>query len=230
MSDFFNNIKDSLMGSWEDLKEINLLDNLKEILGQPLGLVALAALIVIMVVLVRARKIKFTAKLLSQIGLMLALTVVLDIFKIFTMPQGGSVTLGSMIPIILLSLWFGAEVGMLAGLTYGILSLLLGAYVVHPVQLLLDYPLAYLAVGAAGFFRGNKYVAASLGIGLRLFCHVLSGVIFFASYAADAGYSSPLWYSIVYNGTFLGVDGIICVLILAILPVTRLAKAVQKAY
>lgn len=229
MSDFFTNIKDSLVSSWENLKELNLLENFKEILGQPLGLVALGALIVIMIVLVRARKIKFTTKLMAQVGLMLALTVVLDIFKIYTMPQGGSVTLGSMIPIILLSLWFGAEVGMLAGLLYGILSLILGAYVVHPVQLLLDYPLAYLAVGAAGFLRTNKFAAASVGISLRFICHVLSGVIFFSSYAAEAGYSSPLLYSIVYNGTFLGVDAIICVLILAILPVERLARTAQSA-
>lgn len=229
MSNLINNITGSLQKSWEGLKSINFAQNLKDILGQPLGILGLIAIAIILLVLIRAKKIKFTVNLLAQMGLMIALSTVLDMFKIYEMPQGGSITLGSMVPIILISLWYGAEVGMLTGLGCGIISLLVGPYVVHPVQLLLDYPLAFLAIGAAGFFKQNKYLGAVVGIGLRFLCHVISGVVFFSSYAAEAGYSSALWYSIVYNGTFLGVDAIICVAILIALPVERLIKSAQKA-
>ncbi|MDP4090199.1 MAG: energy-coupled thiamine transporter ThiT [Bacillota bacterium] len=228
MSNFINNIFGSLKESWESVTSINFVQNLKDIFGQPLGIIAVAAVLIILVVLVKARKIRFSANLLAQIGLMVALSTVLDLFKIYKMPQGGSITLGSMVPIILMSLWYGAEIGMLTGLVCGILSLLIGPYVVHPVQLLLDYPLAYLAIGAAGFFKWNKYFGAVAGISLRFICHVVSGVVFFYSYAAEAGYSSSLWYSIVYNGTFLGVDAIICILILAALPVQKLLRSAQK--
>lgn len=228
MSNFFNNITESLKESWESLKAIDFVQNFKDIFGQPLGIIGLIALIIILVVLVRAKKIKFTTNLLAQIGLMIALSTVLDLFKIYKMPQGGSITLGSMVPIILISLWYGAEVGMLTGLACGIISLLVGPYVVHPVQLLLDYPLAYLALGTAGFFKNNRYLGAAVGIGLRFICHVLSGVVFFSSYAVEAGYSSALWYSIVYNGTFLGIDAVICIVILLALPVEKLIKSAQK--
>ena len=123
-----------------------------------------------------------------------------------------------MLPIFLLSLWYGPEIGMLTGFLFGVISLILGPYIVHPIQLLLDYPLPYLALGTAGFFKNKKYLGVSVAIVLRFLCHVISGVVFFAEYAAESGYSSALWYSIVYNGSFLIFDAAICVLLLAMIP------------
>lgn len=224
MSNVFKTLKESLEG----LSQINLAENLNQIFAQPLGIVAVIALLIIMMVLVRAKKIKFTSRLITHIAVMLALAVVLDFLKIYRMPQGGSITLGGMVPIILISLWYGAEVGMLTGLLFGILSLILGPYVVHPVQLLLDYPLAFLALGTAGFFKSNKLVGTSIAVLLRFICHVTSGVIFFASYSEGTGHT-PLIYSILYNGSFLLVDAIICIVILYLIPIDRLMKNIQKA-
>ncbi|HCW05252.1 MAG TPA: energy-coupled thiamine transporter ThiT [Clostridium sp.] len=227
MSKIFNKITDTLKDSWEGLKEINLLENIKDIFSQPLGILTIVALLIIILVLIRAKKIKFTPKLLAQISLMLALTIILDTFKIYRLPQGGSVTLGSMVPIFLLAFWYGPEVGMLTGLLFGVISLVLGPYLVHPVQLLLDYPLPYLVLGTAGFFRKNKFLGVSLGISLRFLCHLISGVVFFSEYAAELGYSSALLYSTVYNGSFLVIETVICVIFLLLVPFERLAKAVE---
>lgn len=230
MSSFFQKITDNLKDSWEGLKEINILENLKEIFSDPLGILTVVALFIIIFVLIRAKKIKFTPKLLAQISIMLALTIILDTFKIYRLPQGGSVTLGSMLPILLLSLWYGPEVGMLTGFLFGVISLILGPYVVHPLQLLLDYPLPYLVLGTAGFFRKKKYLGVTLGISLRFMCHIVSGVVFFAEYAAESGYSSSLLYSIVYNGSFLSIDSAICILLLALIPFEKLAKVANSGY
>lgn len=224
MSNFFQKIIDSLKDSWEGIKEISFLENFKSIFTEPLGILTVIALLIIMIVVIKAKKLKFSAKLLAQISLMLALTIILDSFKIYRLPQGGSITLGGMLPILLMALWYGPEIGMLTGFLFGIISLILGPYIIHPVQLLLDYPLPYLALGAAGFLRKKKYLGVALGIGLRFMCHVLSGVVFFAEYAAESGYSSALLYSIVYNGSFLIVDAAICILLLTLIPVERLAK------
>lgn len=230
MSNFFQQIIDSLKDSLKNIKEINLLENFKSIFTEPLGILTVVALLIIMLVLIRVKKIKFSARLLAQISLMLALTIILDSFKIYRLPQGGSITLGSMLPIFLLSLWHGPEIGMLTGFLFGVISLILGPYIVHPIQLLLDYPLPYLALGTAGFFKNKKYLGVSVAIVLRFLCHVISGVVFFAEYAAESGYSSALWYSIVYNGSFLIFDAAICVLLLALIPVERLGKIASSQY
>ncbi|NLZ48310.1 MAG: energy-coupled thiamine transporter ThiT [Clostridiales bacterium] len=230
MSSFFQKIVDSLKNSWEGVKEINILENFKDIFSQPLGILTVVALLIIMFVMVRARKIKFTPRLLAQISIMLALTIILDTFKIYRLPQGGSVTLGSMLPIFLISLWYGPEIGMLTGFIFGIISLILGPYVIHPVQLLLDYPLPYLALGIAGYFRKNKYLGVTIGIILRFICHIVSGVVFFAEYAAESGYSSALLYSIVYNGSFLIIDSAICIVLLALIPFEKLTKVANSSY
>lgn len=215
-------ILQSLKESFDKLLELNLLGNFSEIIKHPLSILTVLVLAIIMVVLVKAKKINFTAKLITRIAIALALAVVLDFFKIYRMPQGGSVTLGSMVPIILISLWYGPEIGMLTGMLYGIISLILGPWIVHPLQVILDYPMAFLVLGTAGFFKNNKYVGTSLAVVLRLVCSVLSGVIFFGEYAAPG--QSPLMYSIIYNGSYLGVELIICLALMALLPVAQLKK------
>jgi thiamine transporter len=218
----FMPIVESLKESFNKLLELNLLENFSEIFKHPVSILTVVVLAIIMVVLVRAKKINFTTKLITRIAIALALAVVLDFFKIYRMPQGGSVTLGSMVPIILISLWYGPEIGMLTGMLYGIISLILGPWIVHPLQVILDYPLAFLLLGTSGFFRNNKYLGTSLAVVLRFISHVLSGVIFFGEYAAPG--QSPLMYSMIYNGSFLGVELIICLVLVALLPVAQLKK------
>ncbi len=114
-----------------------------------------------------------------ELGIAVALAVVLAQVRLFRLPQGGSVTAGSMVPLFYVSLRWGAIAGGVAG----VLHSLIGPFIVHPIQYLLDYPIAYAAIGLAGFFQGRPVVGVIIGGAGRWFSHFLSGIVFFASYA-----------------------------------------------
>lgn len=220
-------IIENLKESFGKLAEINLLENLSEIFKHPLTIITVIGVLILVIVLAKAKKIDFTPRIMTQIALAVALATVLDFFKIYRFPEGGSVTFGSMIPILLISLWHGPLVGFTTGLLFGILSLILGPYIVHPIQVLFDYPLPFLLLGTAGFFRNNKYVATLVAVALRYICHIISGVVFFASSAPEG--QSPLAYSMLYNGSYLSIELIICIVLLALLPVERIYKSIVSA-
>lgn len=222
----FQDVLKSLQKSYSKLWEINFSENIGEILKSPLTILTLVGIIILFIFLLRTKRIKLTPKLMTQIAIMVAITVVLDFFKIYRMPQGGSITFGSMVPIILMSLWFGPEVGMLTGLLFGAASLLIGPFIVHPIQVLFDYFLAYLLLGTAGYLKNTKYVATIIAVTLRLACHIISGIVFFAEYAPEG--QSVFMYSLVYNGSYLLPDLVICIIILKALPLDRLYKAVMR--
>lgn len=167
---------------------------------------------------------RWTTKMLTEGAIAIALSFVLGLFTIFEFPQGGSITAGQMIPIIIFSLRYGAGKGFLVGAVYGVINMIFGGYVMHPVQAILDYPLAFGSLGLAGLFADDfnlrhDYSAVFKGTFIaviaRLICHVLTGVIFFASYAPEN--QSALVYSIIYNGTFLLFEFVITMLILSLL-------------
>lgn len=165
--------------------------------------------------------------MLVEAGMMIALSVILGEFiKLFEMPMGGSVTLGGMVPLFVFAFRWGGKKGMVAGAVYGLLDLVIGFYSAHPVSLILDYPLAFAMIGLAGFFKKTTvgYIGGIFtGVFARFICHVLSGVIFYASYAPEG--QSPLVYSILYNGSFLGPELVITVVIsLILLKVVRLPE------
>ena len=128
------------------------------------------------------------------------------------MPQGGSVTLASLLPLMIFSYMFGVKKGVFAGMIYGILQAIQDPWLLHPAQFLLDYPVAFAAIGLAGMFRGvtaleNKpQLAFALGgvvaSVLRFLCHILSGVFAFSEYAGD---QNPWIYSMAYN-SFVFID------------------------
>lgn len=176
----------------------------------------------------------WNAKLLAEGAIMIALAVLLGSIRLFKMPQGGSVTIGEMIPLILFALRHGSIKGMIVGGLYGALSALLSGYVVHPVQFLLDYPLGFAALGLAGIFSKDFYnnqniasvlLGSFIGVLFRLIAHVLSGVVFFAEYA---GTQNPWIYSFIYNGSFLGVELLITVIILFVLSNVILKNFIKK--
>lgn len=158
-------------------------------------------------------------RILVEAAIMIALSAVLSMIKIWHLPYGGSVTLASMVPILLIGLRHGPGWGFLAGLATGLIQSLIDPYVVHPVQYVLDYPLAFAVLGLAGLARNKSTLAASvlgsLAIAARFVCHWLSGVVFFAS-DAPAG-QSPWLYSAIYNGTYLLPELIISVVALYII-------------
>lgn len=92
---------------------------------------------------------------LAEAALTVALTLVLSEVKIFRMPQGGSVTLEN-VPLIIMAMRWGLARGMAAGAVSGLLQFLIGGYMVHPVQMLLDYPAAYALLALAAFSRAER--------------------------------------------------------------------------
>jgi len=178
---------------------------------------------------------KLSTRMIAEAGIMMALAIVLSLIKLFEMPQGGSVTAGSMIPILIFALRWGVGPGMLVGGVYGIMQIVLGGYVFVPIQAVIDYPLAFAMLGFAGFmkkyFNDIKTVGDYIKIGLitfiaifmRFICHLLSGVIFFSEYAGD---KNPWLYSAGYNGSFLAVECAICIVLLCALakPISKIKK------
>ncbi len=194
--------------------------NIAMIFEQPASVFALAAMVALILAFAYIKKIKLNTPMMVHISLMLALTVILHTFRLYHMPQGGSVTLGAMIPLLLIAFRYGPVLGYLAGFIYGLLNLLQDPYILHPVQVLFDYPLPYMALGLAGYFKDRMLLGAIVGSCGRFICHFISGVVFFASYAPPE--TSPYWYSLVFNATYLLPELMICLLILRVLPVKRL--------
>jgi len=169
-------------------------------------------------------------KLMIEIALMAGLAFVLGMIKFSGLwAQGGSVSL-IMLPIFLVSFRHGLKAGVLTGLLVGCLDLL-GGYVVHPIQMLLDYPLAYMLVGLAGIFSwkkekldkisyGNIYKGVALGSLGRLISHFFSGVIWFGIYAPEG--MPVVAYSLFYNLSYLVLEVIIVLIVLRNLPWKRL--------
>jgi thiamine transporter len=133
-------------------------------------------------------------------ALCVALAVVFSEFRMFAMPQGGSITL-EMAPLLYFSYRRGFKWGAAAGVMSGVFMMLFGGYIAHPAQAALDYPLAFACVGAAGFLRERPVLGTIFAGAARFACHVLSGVIFFSSYAPEG--QSPWAYSAIYNASFM---------------------------
>jgi thiamine transporter len=136
-------------------------------------------------------------------------------FPIFVMPQGGKVTTGSMIPIFWLALRRGAKVGVLAGIVFGLIVLMIEPFIFHPVQVLLDYPIAFGLLGLAGFFRQIPLLGVVVGMFGRFIAHFISGIVFFASFVPEG--MSPALYSAIYNGSYLLVEFVVSLVIIYIL-------------
>lgn len=157
---------------------------------------------------------RFSTRAVVEAGVAVALAYVLSEIKLFQMPQGGDVTAGGMIPIIFVALRHGTPTGLLAGLALGLLKLFIGGYVVHPVQALLDYPVAFALLGLAGLTPRQPWLGTLVGMFGRFVAHVLSGVVFFAEYAGDQN----VWvYSIAYNGTYMLPELVVGAVLLTLL-------------
>ena len=172
-------------------------------------LVILVVLSAILFFVMKKGKSKFTTKIIVYAGITIALAFVLSSIRLFKMPQGGTITPASMLPLFIFSFMFGPIPGIVVGALYGFLQLLQDAFVVHWAQLLLDYPLAFASIGLAGFFRKRVVIGILIGSFVRMAFHVLSGFIFFKEYAPEGQY--PLIYSFFYNGSFMSVETVIVI-------------------
>ena len=163
-------------------------------------------------------------RVLTEAALAIALAFVFGLLPAFKMPFGGSISL-EMIPLILLALRQGPVVGTIAGVAYGVLDLVIDPFIVHPVQVLFDYPLAFGALGLAGLFKPTMrgaILGAAVAVLARFVCHFVSGVVFFASYAPEGW--NPYLYSAAYNAAYLVPS-----LGIALVVVVALLKALEGA-
>ena len=133
-------------------------------------------------------------------ALCVALSVVLSNVRLFSLSQGGSITI-EMAPIFFFAYRHGFKWGVLVGTLSGLLQLMFGGYVIHPLQAILDYSLAFASLGVLGLFQKRLVLGILCAGTLRLVCHVLSGVLFFSSYVPKG--QNPWIYSIVYNVGFM---------------------------
>ncbi len=207
----------------------------EELAGLPtvtlLTLLAAVALVATMVILlVRARRQKSEARpavstanntrALVYGALCVALSFLLSYLKLFEMPQGGSITLCSMLPVTLYAHWFGTRNGLIAGCAFGLLQFIQEPIAVHWLQPVLDYALAFTCVGLAGSFPKSLPLGILVsGIG-RILCSTISGAVFFAEYAPPS--MNPWVYSILYNTLSLGPDSLICIVVALLAPAKRL--------
>lgn len=159
----------------------------------------------------------------------IALGIVASRFKIFSMPTGGAITPFSMLFVSLVGYWFGLKYGLITGIAYGLLRLLISdSGMISLPQVLLDYPLAFGALGLSGIFKERKWglqLGLIVGIFGRFFFHLLSGVLFFGSYAPEG---MNVWvYSASYNGGYLSVEAILSILVISIPQVTNALNQVK---
>lgn len=157
--------------------------------------------------------------------MMAALAIILDFVKIGGFwAYGGSVSL-AMLPILLMAFRRGLKAGLITGFIVGAIQMFYGYYY-HPVQIVLDYTIAYGVVGFAGLFkfsftssRQKQIIGIIFGVFLasflRFIAHFLSGIVFFAEYAPED--MNPTVYSVIYNASYMLPAFILCASVLVLL-------------
>ena len=148
---------------------------------------------------------------ITECGVLMALALALSFFKIYRLPVGGSVSLG-ILPLLFISARQGFIIGTLCGFGFGILLITNGATIVHPIQFILDYPLAYACIGIAGIIKWDTGLKAATATTLaniiKLHCHVIAGAVFFAKNKDN--FNESLVYSYGYNSGHIIIETIIC--------------------
>lgn len=193
-------------------------------------IISVAALIILFTcVIMSGKNRKTTTKIMVASALLVALSVVLSQIAIFSFPQGGSVSLFGMLPIVICAYFFGTKRAVLCGACVGIIDLILKPYVVHPLQLLLDYPLAFGALGFAGVIfaikKDGMIPAYLFGVFCRYISSVISGVVFFGAYVPE-NFSALTW-SLWYNVLYMGAESALTVLLLLIPSVRHALKRIK---
>lgn len=196
------------------------------------GIVIVVVIIALLLIIAAiVRQAALTTKQLVYSAVAIALAVVCSMIKLFEMPMGGSVTLLSMLFIVLIAYWYGPYVGIMTAVAYGLVQ-----FVTEPIfytipQMLLDYPLAFGALGLAGFFNKKKWglqIGYIVGVIGRFIFATISGVVFFASYAPEG--MNPVLYSLGYQASYLVPEAVITLIIISIPPVAKaMARVKQNA-
>ena len=177
------------------------------------ALVLVAVILLLAFLCGRQDKKGFDSKSIAYAAVCIAMSFALSYIAPIHMPQGGSVTIASLVPLMIYSYMFGTKKGVFAGAVYGLLQIIQDPWIIHPAQMFLDYPIAFASIGLSGMFARVKAleklpqlqialggIAASV---LRFASHLFSGVFAFSQYAPDV----DAWlYSLGYNATYVFPD------------------------
>ena len=168
-------------------------------------------------------------KKLVEMSILVAVAFVLDylsgIYSGWFWPFGGSISL-SLVPLAIIAFRYGTVAGFMSGFVMGLLQLLTGGYILHPIQVLFDYPLPFAVLGLVGLFASKVnvkqqttrtfyiWIATGMASIVRYACHVISGAVFFSEYA---GAQNPWIYSLGYNAPYVLASYLLSALVLVIL-------------
>ena len=188
---------------------------------------------------------KTKIKMLTESAIMLALAFALSSAKLFEMPLGGSVTVASMLPIMLIAFKYGNAWGLGTAFLYSVTQALqaLAAGNVFPycegidtllICVVFDYIFPFTILGLAGMFYGHFkntnvdfIVGASFVVFLRFCSHFITGVYIWDQWAPEG--MGKYLYSFLYNGGFLGVDfAILMVALVLMLKSDEIKKLIER--
>ena len=166
----------------------------------------------------------FETRVLTEGAITAALAVALNFFKLDLGPEGGSVNL-VLIPLVLFAMRRGVLPGMIVGAVFGTLKAMIGGGISYGWQsLFLDYSAAYALVGLAGLFNNKPVLSTLVGAAGCLASFVLSGVLVWGDYLPETFWGLPManiWvYSLLYNGSFVLCNAILCAVVLCVLKKT----------
>lgn len=172
------------------------------------------------------KKIVFSA---AAIGLA---TVVADFIKLPSLPFGGSITLFSMLLVSLVGYWYGPVVGISAAVAHGILQFISNPYAIHPIQVILDYPMAFGMLGLSGFFSEKKkglILGYSVGVFGRFIVTDISGIIYFTEYVGNIqGDIAAILEAIIYNISYIVPEYVLTIILLLLPPVKKALTYIKK--
>ena len=189
-----------------------------DVTGEVLMYLFTAVLVAVIAVLALlfGKKVATTTKSIVYASVTIAMSFALSYIRFLELPQGGSITFASLLPLMVYSYMFGIRKGVVAGIIYGFLQFIQAPWFYHPIQFLLDYPIAFGAIGLTAILKEKKIfsknapvqfaLGALLGVTLRYLSHVISGVFVFGS--SDPNYGAVAW-SFLYNA-FTFADLAVC--------------------
>ncbi len=182
--------------------------------------VLVAVMIALAFILGRHDRKGFDTRAITFAAVCIAMSFALSYLKVVEMPYGGSITVASLLPLMIYSYMFGVRKGVFAGMIYGILQAFQDTYILHPAQFLLDYPIAFSAIGLAGVFAQTKALrfpqvrfalgAIVAGFG-RFVMHFISGIFAFGAFAPEG--QPVVVYSLLYNLGYVFTDIAIVVVV-----------------
>lgn len=200
----------------------------------PVGVISIVLLIVLLLISLslfnrKKKEEKVNVKKMVFSAMAITLAMVTSYLKLFAMPMGGSLTLLSMFFITLVGYWYGLRAGLTASIAYGLLQMVVDPYIITLPQMLCDYIFAFGALGLSGIFYHKKHglvLGYITGVFGRFIFSSLSGVLFFAAAAPET--MNPLLYSMAYNGSYMGAEALLTIIIICLPPVSKALEQIRK--